>query len=85
MAPGYGIHGQPCSQYAWELQDLHMRMAAAIAQIRYGLPDVADCLQERAPCNVPAHLPCLSLDRAIIEAITFAQECKGESDNRSKI
>ena len=26
--------GQPCSRYAWELQDLHLRMAAAIAQIR---------------------------------------------------
>ena len=49
MAPGYGIHGQPCSQYAWELQDLHLRMAAAIAQIRYGIPDVTDCLQGGQP------------------------------------
>ena len=24
----------PCSHFAWELQDLHNRMAAAIAQIR---------------------------------------------------
>ena len=29
--------GQPCSRYAWELQDLHLRMAAAIAQIRWEL------------------------------------------------
>jgi len=27
--------GTPCSKYAWELQDLHTRMAAAIAHIRY--------------------------------------------------
>ena len=26
--------GHPCSHFAWELQDLHNRMAAAIAQIR---------------------------------------------------
>ena len=29
--------GQPSSKYAWELQDLHLRMAAAIAQIRWEL------------------------------------------------
>lgn len=49
MAHGYGIHGQPCSQYAWELQDLHMRMAAAIAQIRYGLSDVVGWPQGGQP------------------------------------